>query len=376
MTSQSPLPQDASATSHATPYAISPEHDHLPQRICIVTDAWRPQVNGVVRTLEKLRQELRKTGRQIFMLSPQLFKTVPMPSYPEIRISLNSRFKVPAILRRWQPEAVHIATEGPLGWAARRWCMRNHIPFTTAYHTAFPEYIAARTPFPADWFYPMFRRFHAASDGTLVATETVRAQLAAKGFVNIMPWTRGVDQQLFHSGYAKIFTKLTGPIQLYVGRVAVEKNIEAFLETNVPGTKVVVGDGPALETLKKAYPDTVFVGALFGAELAQAYASADVFVFPSKTDTFGLVMIESLGCGTPVAAYPVQGPLDVLGRDGTGPFDDWDQPIASLQDDLEAAIKTALTLDRAACSQFAKHYSWEEVTRQFLSALSPINDMP
>lgn len=338
------------------------------QRICIVTDAWHPQVNGVVRTLDTLKRELRKRGQRVLIVSPKMFKTMPMPTYPEIRLALNIPFRLATMLKRWQPDAVHIATEGPLGWAARNFCIRVGQPFTTAYHTAFPEYMSARSHLPADWFYPIFRRFHAASNGVLVATKSVRDQLGAKGFDNIVPWTRGVDTELFYPRPDAHFD-FAGPIQLYVGRVAVEKNLDAFLSIKSPGTKVIVGEGPALEELKVKYPDAKFLGALYGDDLARAYSAADVFVFPSKTDTFGLVMIEALATGTPVAAYPVQGPLDVLGADGTGPFSKWTTPVAALSDDLGTAIDQALTIKSEDCSDFARLYSWDEVTRQFLSAL-------
>lgn len=338
-------------------------------RICIVTDAWHPQVNGVVRTLETLSRELKKLGYRVYMLTPEFFTTMPCPTYPEIPLALDSYLIMPRLMKRIRPDAVHIATEGPLGWAARRWCVKNDMPFTTAYHTAFPEYVEARTPLKADTLYPLFRHFHAASSGVLVATPTVRAQLRDKGFKNIVNWTRGVDTDQFHDGVGTAEWDFDGPVLLYVGRVAVEKNIEAFLDAEATGTKVVVGDGPAMKKLQAQYPDVKFLGPLFGRTLAQAYASADVFVFPSVTDTFGLVMIEALACGTPVAAYPVQGPLDVLGADGTGPFEDWDTPIAALDDDLATAIKDALTRDRGACAAFARKYDWGEVARQFVDAL-------
>ncbi|WP_417449349.1 glycosyltransferase family 4 protein [Kordiimonas sp.] len=337
-------------------------------KICIVSDAWHPQVNGVVRTLDTLRHHLKTRGHRVYMLSPRMFNTVPCPSYPEIRLSLNIPFRLSAILDRWQVDAVHIATEGPLGWAARRWCIKHGQPFTTAYHTAFPEYIEARYPLKADWLYPLFRRFHAKSAGVLVATPTVRTLLRDKGFNNIVNWTRGVDTTQFSPNRPKAWN-FEGPVQLYVGRVAVEKNIKAFLRSTVPGTKVVVGDGPALKKLQAEYPDVKFLGAKFGADLTAAYASADVFVFPSKTDTFGLVMIEALACGTPVAAYPVQGPLDVVGLDGTGPLPAWHKPIAALDTDLDVAIRRALTLRRDDCAAFALTYDWDTVTDQFLHAL-------
>ena len=341
--------------------------------ICIVTDAWHPQVNGVVRTLDNLRQQLELMGHEVSMLTPRLFRTIPCPTYPEIRLSLGARRRTAKLLSSQHLDAVHIATEGPLGWAARRWCIQNNVSFTTAYHTAFPEYMAARSPFPASWFYPTFRRFHEPSAGVLVATETIRQQLADRGFENIIPWTRGVDTSLFkprqQSAHVPELDGLPRPLQLYVGRVAVEKNIEAFLETSVPGTKLVVGDGPAIAKLKAKYPDARFLGARFGEELAALYAAADVFVFPSKTDTFGLVMIEALAAGTPVAAYPVQGPLDVVGSTGCGPFENWNKQIAALDDDLNKAIRGALILDRQDCARFAKNYDWPTVAAQFVTAL-------
>ena len=338
-------------------------------RICIVTDAWHPQVNGVVRTLDTLRQELRAIGHRVLMVTPKRFHTMPMPTYPEIQLSLNIPFRLAAMLDKFKPDAIHIATEGPLGWAARHYCVRNGIRFTTAYHTAFPEYMSARSPFPADWFYPIFRRFHALSEGVLVATPTVRDQLMEKGFDNLVPWTRGVDTRQFYPRPSARFD-FPGPTYLYVGRVAIEKNIEAFLDLDKPGTKVVVGDGPARKELEAKYPDARFLGPLFGDALAEAYSAADVFVFPSKTDTFGLVMIEALACGTPVAAFPVQGPLDVVGADGRGPFPDGSSPqIASLNEDLGEAIDEALGLDREACARMASVYSWDKVAEQFVSAL-------
>lgn len=348
---------------------MSPELRETALKICIVTDAWHPQVNGVVRTLDTLRRELRSLGHQVYMITPKMFSTVPCPTYPEIRLAVNSMWRMPALLKRIEADAIHIATEGPLGWSARKWCIKNDRAFTTAYHTAFPEYMEARLPLSADTFYPIFRKFHAASSGVFVATPTVRELLASKGFKNIINWTRGVDTEQFHPGVGKWDWGFEGPIQLYVGRVAVEKNIEAFLSTKAPGTKVVVGDGPALEKLKAEYPDVKFMGAMFGEDLARAYATADVFVFPSVTDTFGLVMIEALACGTPVAAFPVQGPLDVLGADGRGPFEEWTAQIASLSQDLGKAIEDALTLSREDSAAFAKKYDWQLVAEQFLESL-------
>lgn len=360
-------------------------------RICIVTDAWHPQVNGVVRTLDTLRRTLRAEGHRVFMLSPRHFTTVPCPSYPEIRLSLNIPFRVAAMIEGFRPDAIHIATEGPLGWAARRYCLKHGLPFTTAYHTAFPDYIAARTHLPASWFYPLFRRFHGASRGVLVATPSVRRDLAEHGFERLVPWSRGVDTDVFYPRsdaeaaglIARVYpdtnlAALPRPIQLYVGRVAVEKNVEAFLAADVPGTKLVVGDGPALASLRQRFPAAIFTGALFGDDLATTYSLADVFVFPSRTDTFGLVLIEALACGTPVAAYPVQGPVDVLGPEGCGGgalpagVGPAARPAACLDDDLATAIRGALAFDRDACLDLARRFSWQTVARQFVASLQGI----
>lgn len=340
--------------------------------ICIITDAWHPQVNGVVRTLDHLRKELRCMGHKVVMITPNMFRTLPCPTYPEIRLSLATPKALRKILLRFNPDAIHIATEGPLGWSARSACKKMGRSFTTAYHTAFPEYIAARTGLSEKLFYPVLRYFHAPSSRVLVATQTVRKQLRDRGFKNIFPWTRGVDTKLFKP--AAKMTAHKKPRLLYVGRVAVEKNIEAFLCCETPGEKRVVGDGPAKKELQQKYPEVAFTGPKFGAQLAAEYASADVFVFPSKTDTFGLVMIEALAAGTPVAAFPVQGPLDVVGHDGTGPgtgaHAGWNKPIACLHDTLSIAIERAQCLDRGDCNAFAALYDWHTVADQFVQALS------
>lgn len=331
-------------------------------KIAIITDAWEPQVNGVVRTLLSVTGALRSRGHEVKIISPDLFRSFPCPTYPEIRLALAGRRKVGAMLEQFVPDAVHISTEGPLGWAARGWCMANGIGFTTAYHTQFPEYLARRTGLPAGLFWPMIRHFHRPAAGIMVATETIRSQLRQQGLTQLRPWTRGVDLASFSPDIMppELFFDLPRPIQLYVGRVAVEKNIEAFLACDNPGSKVVVGDGPALARLKAEYPAAHFFGKLTGEPLAACYAGADVFVFPSKTDTFGLVMIEALACGTPVAAYPVPGPLDVL-NDVSGVMDE----------DLGRAIALALQCDRDACRSYGKTFTWDASADQFLRALEP-----
>lgn len=333
-------------------------------RIQIVSDAWTPQVNGVVRTLRAVRSELEKLGHEVGVLSPERFRSIPCPTYPEIRLAC-----APFVARhiaRFDPDAIHIATEGPLGLAARRWCMARRFPFTTAYHTQFPEYVARRTRVPSRWIWPMMRRFHAPSAAVLASTPSIRRELVAHGFRNVRPWGRGVDLAAFHPGAPPhpLFAALERPIQLYVGRIAVEKNIETFLACEHPGSKVVVGDGPARQTLAARHPEALFLGPLSGEALAGAYAGADVFVFPSRTDTFGLVMIEALACGTPVAAFPVTGPADVLTNE-----------TACLDEDLDTAIEGALTRDRAACARYAARFSWAASAREFLDALAPIGEV-
>ena len=331
-------------------------------RIALVTDAWAPQVNGVVRTLMSVTAELRELGHSVEVIAPSRFRSFPCPTYPEIRLALAGPRTVGRLLADFAPDAIHIATEGPLGWSARHWCRQRGLPFTTAYHTQFPDYVARRTGIPAQWIWPIIRRFHQPSAAIMVATETIRQQLRDNGLTNLRPWTRGVDMATFHPDHAPpdMFLGLPRPIQLYVGRVAVEKNIEAFLANDHPGSKVVVGDGPSLVALQARFPDAHFLGPRLGDALAACYAAADVFVFPSRTDTFGLVMIEALACGTPVAAYPVAGPIDVL-SDQAG----------VMHAQLEHAIAGALLLPRAACLAYGRSFSWATSAQQFLAALRP-----
>jgi len=332
-------------------------------RIAIVTDAWSPQVNGVVRTLMATRAELEAMGHQVEVISPDLYPSIPCPTYPEIRLAVTRAAWIGARIEAFAPDAVHLSTEGPLCLAARRWCNRNGYRFTTAYHTQFPDYFAARTGISAEWVWPYIRWFHAPSQAVLVSTPSVRTMLNAHGVPHTRHWSRGVDLANFtpDAPPPELFATLEGPIQLYVGRVAVEKNIEAFLRSEHPGTKVVVGDGPARASLTAQFPDVHFMGSLSGRDLAGAYAGADVFVFPSRTDTFGLVMIEALACGTPVAAYPVSGPVDIV------------TPLTGAMDDtLETAITTALTRRRTDCATYGASYTWNASARQFLAALVPM----
>jgi glycosyltransferase involved in cell wall biosynthesis len=330
--------------------------------LVIVTDAWAPQVNGVVRTLQRTKAELERLGHQVDLISPDQFRTIPCPTYPEIRLALWPGRKVYRELDALKPDAIHISTEGPLGRAARAWCLKRRLPFTTAYHTRFPEYVAARCAVPLAWTYGMMRRFHAPAARIMVATQSIESELTLRGFANISRWTRGVDLELFHPR-DRAPLDLPRPIHLYVGRVAVEKNIGAFLALTLPGSKVVIGDGPQLAALKAQYPEVHFLGAKYGSDLARHVAAGDVFVFPSLTDTFGLVMLEAMACGLPVAAFPVAGPKDVV-REGEVGALDWD---------LAKAVERALALPRAACRLYAQDFSWETATRQFLANLAPVS---
>jgi glycosyltransferase involved in cell wall biosynthesis len=332
-------------------------------RILIVTDAWFPQVNGVVRTLATVATELRAMGHVVEVIGPDRFRTIPCPTYPDIPLSLLPRRRLVRMIEQFNPEALHIATEGPLGMAARSWAKRTGFSFTTAFHTRFAEYIRARTRVPVRPIYAWMRRFHGAGRGMMVATESLQDELIARGFRNILPWSRGVDLGLFKPEPREEWD-LPRPVFIYVGRVAVEKNIGAFLDLDLPGSKVVVGGGPQLASLRRAYPAVRFTGPRYGEALARAYAGSDVFVFPSLTDTFGLVLLEALACGTPVAAFPVTGPKDVLaGAAG---------PVGAVSPDLREAALRALHADRAACREHAERFSWRACAELFLSHLVPV----
>jgi glycosyltransferase involved in cell wall biosynthesis len=329
-------------------------------RILLATDAWAPQINGVVVTLGNTVRWLERWGHEVHVLSPQGFRTIPMPTYPEIPLAILPGAKVAQRIRDFAPDAIHIATEGPLGSATRAYCLKNNLNFTTAYHTCFPEYVKPRFGIPLGITYAWLRRFHGASSAILVATAAIQSLLEERGFRNIARWSRGVDTDLFTPGGER-FVELPRPVFLFVGRLAMEKNLPGFLGLDLPGTKLVVGDGPARAQLEQRYPDAVFVGTKQGAELASYYRRADVFVFPSRTDTFGLVLIEAMASGTPVAAFPVRGPIDVV-KDATA---------GVLDEDLGAAALAALRLDREKVAKYALQYSWEHCTRQFLSSLVP-----
>lgn len=333
--------------------------------LLIATDAWTPQVNGVVRTLERLVDELTRMDVRVDLLTPAQFRSVPCPTYPEIRLALTTARTVAHRIEAVSPDHLHIATEGPLGVMARSWALSTGHRFTTSYHTRFPEYLAARLPVPLRTSYWFMRRFHNASAGCMVATETLETDLAAHGFINLMRWPRGVDHRLFRPDREPVLDP-PRPIFMTVGRVAVEKNIAAFLELDLPGTKVVVGDGPARADLAARFPDAVFTGMASGERLASLYASADVFVFPSRTDTFGNVLLEALAAGVPVAAYPVMGPLDVIGSSGAGVLDE----------DLRAAALAALKIPRSVARAYAEQFSWEESARSFLENIRRAMQVP
>lgn len=329
-------------------------------RVLIATDAWAPQVNGVVRTLETLEKQLVKLGHEVLFVTPDGFRTVPMPTYPEIRLALFARRAVGRVIDNFRPDAIHIATEGPLGLATRRNCLRRGISFTTSFHTRFPEYIHARFGVPTSWPYAGLRWFHGPATAVMVATKSLESDLEARGFKNLRLWSRGVDTDLFKPG-DKTWLDLPRPVFLYVGRVAIEKSVEEFLKLDLPGSKLIVGDGPQLAELRMRYPEAHFTGPKYGTELARAYAASDVFVFPSRTDTFGLVVLEALASGLPVAAHPVQGPNDIIGDSAA---------VGALSEDLREAALRALKLSPQACRLFAMNFSWEACTRQFLTNLA------
>ncbi|WP_417690654.1 glycosyltransferase family 4 protein [Roseibium sp.] len=334
--------------------------------ILIVTDAWHPQINGVVRSLERTALELEKVGVRVEFLSPQAFTTLPCPTYPEIRLSLAHRGMVRKRIDAFACDHLHIATEGPLGLLAASVAKGRGEAFTTSYHTRFPEYLSARLPVPLSWSYNWLRRFHNSGQGCMVATRTLENDLRERGFTNLVRWSRGVDETVFKPFDGSVLPDaLEGPIFMYIGRVAVEKNIEAFLKLDLPGTKVVVGDGPQLEALKRDYPKAHFTGAKTGEDLARHYASADVFVFPSLTDTFGNVLLEAMACGVPVAAFPVMGPLDVVGETGAG----------VLSEDLREACVAALDIPRDHCRQVALNYTWSASAQQFLENARRAHDL-
>ncbi len=334
-------------------------------RVLVATDAWHPQVNGVVRTLTSLARTAKGLGVDIQFLSPDGFRTFPLPTYPGLRLAWPTRQRIARRIEGHNPDAIHIATEGPIGHAVRAYCLRRGLPFTTSYTTRFPEYISARVPIPESWIYAALRRFHAAASVTMVATPSLMVDLRQRGFSKLGMWTRGVDTDLFRPDRA-IALPFPRPIFVCVGRVAVEKNLEAFLSLDLPGTKLIIGTGPCEAELKRKFPEAKFLGQIENGSLAAHVAAADVFVFPSRTDTFGVVQLEALASGLPIAAFPVTGPKDVVA----------DHPIGVLSEDLRAACLGALALEREACRAFALNYSWETSARQFIGHLQKLVEGP
>ncbi|MEM7660632.1 MAG: glycosyltransferase family 1 protein [Pseudomonadota bacterium] len=339
-------------------------------RIMLITDAWDPQVNGVVRTMKRVIAECEEMGHEWEVVSPaDGFRTIPLPTYSEIRLALGAKKEIERRFDIFEPDAIHIATEGTLGMAGRSLCLKLKHPFSTSYHTRFPEYVSARFPVPLSWGYSFMRWFHRYSGKVMVATPSMREELLAHRFDNVVSWTRGVDTELFHPSNRKTegeegdpFAGLPRPIYLNVGRVAVEKNIEAFLKCDLGGSKVIVGEGPQRDELEKRYPEAHFLGAKFGEELAACFASADVFVFPSLTDTFGLVILEAMATGTPVAAYEAPGPKDIIPGSSAGVIDS----------DLSKAAVACLALDRNIIRSYAETYSWRACAEAFVENLAPL----
>src|SRR5256886_3576809 len=323
-------------------------------RILVATDAWHPQVNGVVRTLTMMADTAKPLGADVSFLTPQSFRTFAMPSYRDLRVALPRPAKIARLIAEARPDAIHIATEGPIGLMVRRYCRKQRLPFTTSFHTRFPEYVRARAPIPESLIWRALRRFHAPSRAVMAATPALANELRMRGFENVVLWPRGVDTGFFHP--RGIDLCLPAPVFLCVGRVAIEKNLEAFLDLDLPGTKVIVGDGPARAKLERKYPQAIFLGARHGEELAEIYAASDVFVFPSKTDTFGLVLLEALASGLPIAAFPVKGPRDVVGS----------APVGVLDEDLRAACLEALQVSREDCVEFAAAHTWQASARVFV----------
>ncbi len=366
---QQPDRPKSQSTDRRIREAITAPRDALrPMRILVATDAWEPQVNGVVRTLTRVVQELQAMGHVVEVIHPGQFKTFPLPTYAEIKVAIGVYEPVQELFKAFEPEAIHIATEGPIGLAARRICVEWKLPFTTSYHTRFPEYVSARLPLPLAAGYAYMKWFHKPSGRLMVATPTMREELSNHGFRNISAWSRGVDTEHFRprgEGDPDIFADLPKPVFLYVGRVAVEKNIEAFLALDLPGSKVVVGPGPQLEELQEKYPNVVFKGSRSGKELADHYACADVFVFPSLTDTFGLVILEAMAAGTPVAAYPAPGPIDLIPGSGAGVL------ALTATEGLREACLQCLDLDRKKVRTFAEKFSWRACAEDFVKNLQP-----
>ncbi len=334
-------------------------------KFALVTDAWMPQVNGVVRTWTEVVRQLERLGYDVLVIHPGLFCTVAAPKYPEIRLAVLPRAKVASLLDAFQPKAIHVATEGPLGLACRAYCSKRRLPFTTSYHTQYPRYLSIYYGVPAALTWKLLKWFHRAATRTLVPTRSVATELQSHGFDNTVIWSRGADMQVFKP-HGKTGLSLPRPIFLTASRIAPEKNIEAFLAIKLPGSKVVVGDGLARAALQRQYPQVHWTGYQYGQDLARLYSAADVFVFPSRTDTFGITMLEANACGVPVAAYPVTGPIDVVQQNVTGVLDN----------DLQAACLAALNLDSQACLEYARTCTWEKCAKTVIESMAPIRRLP
>lgn len=328
------------------------------KKIAIVTDAWRPQINGVVTTLSQTVNNLQKSGCEVLTITPEQFRSIPCPTYPEIRLALTTPGEIAQHLNTFNPNAVHIATEGPLGWAARKICVGKGFPFTTSYHTRFPEYVRMRCPIPLGMSYKVVRRFHSRAERTMVATDALKTELQERGFKNLVMWSRGVDTKMFRPR-PKNNNGIKRPLAIYLGRVAVEKNIEAFMQLDFPGTKCVIGDGPAREQLASKYPNVLFTGYKTGDELASLVADSDVFVFPSLTDTFGVVLLEAMACGVPVAAFPVCGPLESVVNGMNGYLDN----------NLKNAVQKALTIPPKRAGNMQNREAGNHAANNFTTTL-------
>lgn len=331
-------------------------------KLALITDAWEPQVNGVVTTLIELVKQLGERGHEVLVIHPGLFSTRPCPGYPGIELAIKPSRQLQALLEGFKPDAIHLATEGPLGWAARAYCKRHGLRFTTAFHTRFPEILHAALHIPLSWGYALYRHFHRPSSGVMVPSEGMLRILQKRRFRQLLPWTHGVDLALFpyetDTKTCERLGPLSEPVFLYVGRISYEKNIQAFLDLVLPGTKVVCGVGPLEPQLKARYPHVRWLGVLPRHELAKVYAAADVFVFPSRNETFGLVMLEAMACGTPVAAYPVDGPLEVVGQQVP-------RPGGALDEDLQQACLRALQLPRKQARERAAQFDWSHAASSF-----------
>ncbi|WP_139559059.1 glycosyltransferase family 4 protein [Methylotetracoccus oryzae] len=328
-------------------------------RITLISDAWHPQINGIVTALVELTRALTRLGHTVTVITPEPFRTWPCPGYPDVRLAFLCGHRLRPLIDASQPDAIHLMTEGPVGFAARRYCRHRRWPYTSSFHSHFPEYLKLRAGIPLPVSYGYLRWFHRKSERVLVGTASLAEQLARKGFRRLATWPLGVDTEQFRP-QGKEGIVAPRPVFMYLGRIAVEKAVEDFLRLDLPGSKVVIGDGPQRPELETRYPEARFLGYRRDQDLARCLAAADVLVFPSRTDTFGLAMLEALACGVPVAAYPVQGPRDII-RDAR---------VGRLHTDLRRAALDALNLDPEECRRYALDWSWEASARRFVDRLA------